>query len=563
MQTFNLINAQDRVKKSRATINANFEAVASNFSGIAFPTVNLYVGMKCYRTDLNQTFTLNNVELQTWVDDSDIADKAITTEKLADQSVTKEKISHGAVTTEKIGNSAVTVDKIASRSITQDKIAIGILTAHNVGAYTQNEVYNKGELFNRTESDNRYYQKAQTYSKAETYNRGEVDNKVNTCVSKSGDTMTGPLNFANNVGTCLRGTMADNDVWRIYAGDAGSNVGYLALDTCDDGAEEICVRQFTGKFQNQVRVAQLLKQDGATTFPVSVTAPAFYSNDWFRARGNSGFYFQDHGGGWNMTDSDWIRTFGGKNLYCDKIIKAGQELQIENNGSLRFVTHNGGWYMQDNDWVRSIANKNIYTAGKMKADGGFEGKASSAGRADSAAVSDKTVRVENGYKNMRFNWKGQGGQPTWLWGGNGDGENMYIYNPSNFTVSRANTAGRADSAATADNANNLQNWSLQRILDEIKQRSPQIAILTGEIAHGGTIPLPNGYKESQCKWIVSMANDNPNNTSWDIEEGGMNLHYKFICTTDGRKVNCQTRLGHQYGAYWVSSIASYIIIGVK
>ena len=60
-----------------------------------------------------------------------------------------------------------------------------------------------------------------------------------------------------------------------------------------------------------------------------------------------------------------------------------------------------------------------------------------------------------------------------------------------------------------------------------------------------------------------MANDNPNNTSWDIEEGGMNLHYKFICTTDGRKVNCQTRLGHQYGAYWVSSIASYIIIGVK
>ena len=150
MQTFNLINAQDRVKKSRATINANFEAVASNFSGIAFPTVNLYVGMKCYRTDLNQTFTLNNVELQTWVDDSDIADKAITTEKLADQSVTKEKISHGAVTTEKIGNSAVTVDKIASRSITQDKIAIGILTAHNVGAYTQKEVYNKGELNNRT-----------------------------------------------------------------------------------------------------------------------------------------------------------------------------------------------------------------------------------------------------------------------------------------------------------------------------------------------------------------------------------------------------------------------------
>ncbi len=35
-----------------------------------------------------------------------------------------------------------------------------------------------------------------------------------------------------------------------------------------------------------------------------------------------------------------------------------------------------------------------------------------------------------------FNWSGQSGQPTWLWGGN-DGTNMYVYNPSNFNVASA------------------------------------------------------------------------------------------------------------------------------
>lgn len=40
--------------------------------------------------------------------------------------------------------------------------------------------------------------------------------------------------------------------------------------------------------------------------------------------------------------------------------------------------------------------------------------------------------------DLNFHWSGQTGQPTWLWGGN-DGNNMYVYNPANFTVSRADT----------------------------------------------------------------------------------------------------------------------------
>lgn len=42
--------------------------------------------------------------------------------------------------------------------------------------------------------------------------------------------------------------------------------------------------------------------------------------------------------------------------------------------------------------------------------------------------------------NKNWNWSGQSGQPSWLWGGN-DSSNMYVYNPSNFRVANANTVG--------------------------------------------------------------------------------------------------------------------------
>jgi hypothetical protein len=45
--------------------------------------------------------------------------------------------------------------------------------------------------------------------------------------------------------------------------------------------------------------------------------------------------------------------------------------------------------------------------------------------------------------DINFIWSGQGGQPPWLWGGS-DGTNMYVYNPSNFSVNYANSAGNAD-----------------------------------------------------------------------------------------------------------------------
>lgn len=83
------------------------------------------------------------------------------------------------------------------------------------------------------------------------------------------------------------------------------------------------------------------------TMTGDLTALSIYANNWFRVNGeNAGIHWQKYGGGWHMTDNDWIRSYNGKN---------------------------------------------IYTSGKMRCDAGFEG--SLRGTADNAnTVGDKSLQ---------------------------------------------------------------------------------------------------------------------------------------------------------------------------
>lgn len=50
----------------------------------------------------------------------------------------------------------------------------------------------------------------------------------------------------------------------------------------------------------------------------SGTSPTFntcYTSNWFRSTGNTGWCSESYGGGWYMTDSTWIRTYGSKSVY--------------------------------------------------------------------------------------------------------------------------------------------------------------------------------------------------------------------------------------------------------
>lgn len=53
------------ISRDRATINDNFDTLASNFSGELFPTSNLFAGMRCWRSDQKKMYQLND-DLVNW-----------------------------------------------------------------------------------------------------------------------------------------------------------------------------------------------------------------------------------------------------------------------------------------------------------------------------------------------------------------------------------------------------------------------------------------------------------------------------------------------------------------
>ena len=247
---------------------------------------------------------------------------------------------------------------------------------------------------------------------------------------------------------------------------------------------------------------RLIDENNNTRFQNAVTASTFYANDWFRCNENCGIYWQKWG---------------------------------------------GGWYMSDNDCMRVFNNKSIYTAGRIRCEGGFEGVATRS-------------NFPNGFGTVDFSnraWGNQDGRTITSWNTPNDGCIDFRENGNTLNV-------KVDGLF-------YQSEGRYRVLDErdkndILSRSTNVAILTGTINNGGTIPLPSGFSEPQCKWMVSVANDNPPNNSWDIEEHGYHLHYKFVCYTEGRRVISKTLIGNiprGDQSYWLDSIANYIVIGVR
>ena len=85
MQEFREILETDTVSDSRETINKGLQTLRSNFAGEAFPTENLAVGMKCYRTDRGRTYTLKSLDPLEWEEDmtnSQLFTEAMTREAL-------------------------------------------------------------------------------------------------------------------------------------------------------------------------------------------------------------------------------------------------------------------------------------------------------------------------------------------------------------------------------------------------------------------------------------------------------------------------------------------------
>ncbi len=65
------------------------------------------------------------------------------------------------------------------------------------------------------------------------------------------------------------------------------------------------------------------------------------STGWIRTKGSNGLYFQDHGGGWNMSDNTWIRSFGNKDVYINKMLRADGGFQVDGR---TMINGDGYWH---------------------------------------------------------------------------------------------------------------------------------------------------------------------------------------------------------------------------
>jgi hypothetical protein len=83
----------------------------------------------------------------------------------------------------------------------------------------------------------------------------------------------------------------------------------------------------------------------------------------------------------------------------------------------------------------------------------------------------------------------------------------------------------------------------------VDNATTSVAVLTGTIASGGTIPLPSGYVQSECKWTVGVGSFTSTAT--------ISAHSSY-CTVNSSRV-----VSMLFHGVSTSNIANYIIIGIK
>lgn len=124
---------------------------------------------------------------------------------------------------------------------------------------------------------------------------------------------------------------------------------------------------------------------------------------------------------------------------------AGKYLYTPDGSTTRWATPSFG------DLQGSIANGQVPVGAVTQ----WQTSLSINGTQVSGAVSKaNTIASNNGYAT--FNWSGQSGQPTWLWGSN-DSLNFFVWNPSNFNVNEVQ--GFAPSTAAAASTMALRDGS--------------------------------------------------------------------------------------------------------
>lgn len=104
-----------------------------------------------------------------------------------------------------------------------------------------------------------------------------------------------------------------------------------------------------------------------------------------------------------------------------------------------------------------------------------------------------------------------------------------------------------------------------------------ISVTYGNVRDGGTLPIPDGFGENECTWLLSIDQSNIDKWYIDFRESNSSNMINFECWREGRKVHVGTRLKGQDGVsktyndstknngaeVFLPGTANYICIAVK
>lgn len=152
MQNFGLLSDDTLVAEAPQVINDSLKTIASNFSGGAFPTTNLFPFMLCYRTDLEKAYRLQG-DLVTWLpevpDSVEHAQEADHADE-ADHALSADSATNATNATN-AQNAANAENAEVAEGLTDAVISALMLKMYPVGAiYASTVSTNPGTLFGGT-----------------------------------------------------------------------------------------------------------------------------------------------------------------------------------------------------------------------------------------------------------------------------------------------------------------------------------------------------------------------------------------------------------------------------
>lgn len=278
-------------------------------------------------------------------------------------------------------------------------------------------------------SDTLWYRKQSNGGWTENRNILDSTNYSSYALPKSGGTISGALNFANGT-------------WNLVGDDAYMGDHNIGGSFCIMGANDTTRLALVNK-DNQGDYALLEYGGGNLNFNKKLGAniTGHADGDLALSGGTmSGQIIKSTGGSWiGDRDRAAIRSrYAGNRSY---------------GAVAAMATKNGYWTMGNlggnESLIFNYSPDSNYNAGKNETSQVYL-PAQAGTIITSATIGNQTVNrakyLGNDAAYMRMHWNGQGGQPTWLWGGN-DASNMYVWNPSNFSVNYANSAGNGVTAS--------------------------------------------------------------------------------------------------------------------